>query len=72
MSLTKADFPPVDLAKFVPAVLEVYAKWEDELYGLPWLGHARDVVECRNDGRNRSTAVAAKDASGVDGAPSMA
>ncbi|MFN8492545.1 MAG: extracellular solute-binding protein [Caldilineaceae bacterium] len=33
-------FPPVDLKKFIPAVLETYAKWEGELYGLPWLGDA--------------------------------
>jgi multiple sugar transport system substrate-binding protein len=35
-----AAFPPVDLSKFVPPVLETYAKWEGELYGLPWLGDA--------------------------------
>jgi multiple sugar transport system substrate-binding protein len=33
-------FPPIDLSKFIPAVLETYAKWEGELYGLPWLGDA--------------------------------
>ena len=33
-------FPPIDLDAFVPAVLEVYAKWEGDLYGLPWLGDA--------------------------------
>ena len=33
-------FPPIDLDAFVPAVLEVYAKWEGGLYGLPWLGDA--------------------------------
>ncbi|MEZ4679875.1 MAG: extracellular solute-binding protein [Caldilineaceae bacterium] len=38
--VTNPAFPSIDLDAFIPAVLEVYAKWEGNLYGLPWLGDA--------------------------------
>ena len=33
-------FPKVDMAAFVPALVDTYTVWEGVQYGLPWLGDA--------------------------------